>query len=238
MGHLLTTKISQYSSLRLIDVQVRWLNSTLVVSADENNKFVYRYCPSLCPQSTWACAVSLFYCFLAILPLFLFFSSFSLFFLLSSSSPLPITIIIKFQIRNDFSIAGGKNYYLHTHSPCRSSSLCFRWFFVFFVFLISIFIHSIRIIITKNCEDVCCRRRYFVKKSTNYAGNAISNHYRRPCELKNFNAATTDDNDIRIKSMALIYSSSSSSSHLKQPICVGTLIHPRVVMTTLVCASM
>lgn len=100
------------------------------------------------------------------------------------------------------------------------------------------FIRPIRIIITKNCEDVCCRRRYFVKKSTTYAGNANSfgtHNYRRPCELKNFNAATTNENDIRIKSMALIY---SSAAYLKQPICIGTLIHPKVVMTTLVCASM
>lgn len=193
-------------------------------------------CPSLSSQSTCAHAVSLFYCFLVILPHFFIFLFYYFFIFVS------ITIIIKFRIRNDNSIASGKNYI-----SCRF------FVFVFFFFLLSRFVlfscfsffsflfcfYPIRIIITKNCEDVCCRRRYFVKKSTTHAGNvnsfAAQHHYRRPCELKNFNAATTNENDIRIKSMALIY---SSSSHLKQPICIGTLIHPKVVMTTLVCASM
>lgn len=82
---------------------------------------------------------------------------------------------------------------------------------------------SSRIISTQNCADLCCSRRLLAKKS--------DTGFRRKCELKAFDASSP--NSVRLKSMAQIYAANG-----KQLICTGTLIHPKFVMTTLVCATM
>lgn len=96
-----------------------------------------------------------------------------------------------------------------------------------------------RFLIARNCEDICCRKRTITKKSapsststttSSSLDNYLSNY--RQCEIHNFTNGN-NVNDLRIKSMVQIF-----SVNFKQLICLGTLVHPKAVLTTLECVSM
>ncbi|KAJ6647328.1 Phenoloxidase-activating factor 2 [Pseudolycoriella hygida] len=86
--------------------------------------------------------------------------------------------------------------------------------------------HGKRSRIQRNCEDFCCRRSNLVKKSTNYNEfNDVNKH--SSCDASNW-----DSPDFDLPWITQIYLTKS-----KSPICVGSLIHPNVVMTTLQCVA-
>ncbi|XP_031636089.1 phenoloxidase-activating factor 2-like [Contarinia nasturtii] len=87
-----------------------------------------------------------------------------------------------------------------------------------------------RFLIARSCEDMCCRKRIISKKSTssnfdNYTGNYLQ------CEIANTTYAS-NVNNLRIKSLVQIFSSNG-----KKFVCLGSLVHPRAVLTTLECVS-
>lgn len=87
-----------------------------------------------------------------------------------------------------------------------------------------------RFLIARSCEDICCRKRTISKKSTssnfdNYMGNY------RQCEITN-STYSNSVNNLRIKSLVQIFSTNG-----KKFVCLGSLVHPRAVLTTLECVS-
>ncbi|XP_055313726.1 phenoloxidase-activating factor 2-like [Sitodiplosis mosellana] len=88
-----------------------------------------------------------------------------------------------------------------------------------------------RFLIARSCEDICCRKRTISKKSTaanfeNYTGNY------RQCEITNPTVYNSNVNNLRIKSLVQIFSANG-----KKFVCLGSLVHPRAVLTTLECVS-
>lgn len=89
-----------------------------------------------------------------------------------------------------------------------------------------------RFLIARSCEDICCRKRIIAKKSTSpsdYITN-YSNNYRQ-CEITD-PSYNSNVNNLRIKSLVQIFSTNG-----KKFVCLGSLVHPKAVLTTLECVS-
>lgn len=98
--------------------------------------------------------------------------------------------------------------------------ICFLFFFF------SLF----RFLIARSCEDICCRKRTITKKFTATDFSNYTSNYRQ-CEIANL-TYNSNVNNLRIKSLVQIFSTAG-----KKFVCLGSLVHPRAVLTTLECVS-
>lgn len=87
-----------------------------------------------------------------------------------------------------------------------------------------------RFLIARSCEDVCCRKRTIAKKSATSEFNNYMGNYRQ-CEITN-STYNSNVNNLRIKSLVQIFSTNG-----KKFVCLGSLVHPKAVLTTLECVS-
>ncbi|XP_037031477.1 chymotrypsin-like elastase family member 1 [Bradysia coprophila] len=87
--------------------------------------------------------------------------------------------------------------------------------------------HGKRSRIQRSCEDFCCRRSNTVKKSLDYNEfNDVNKH--NGCDASNWDSP----DGFELPWITQIYLTKS-----KSPICLGSLIRPNIVITTLQCVS-